>query len=583
MKAFFAKVHTILLFSILFIVAPLTIANASSLTDEVKDVPLNKEWKITFSHPVVQSTVTTNSIYIVDGNGTNLSITPIINGNVVTLPQPNGGYKANQRYTLHITSDVMGQVGSTTKPLTQTIAKPFTTVNSSNEDNYIVVKVNPDGNHSVIGNYETFDLADAHRKQDEAIMYKNEFVKIPHGFAVTNTTSGSVTYFYKSPTFTVGVRYGGLQKKGVELKYLDATKDYVKVNVAGQEMYVKHEDVTLIPSTVAKGASYYIANSTGLWHYIYRHFEGNYVSYLAGEKSSFMQEGVKYYSSDGAKFYDPSGNFVGESYSYFQYLSPRVTTSYSAEQLDDYIMKLLKEKENSGAAKYANATTESGLIGLGKTLKQIEQEKRLNALLILSLAIHESDHGMSCHAQNYNNLFGLNVTDSQSDCDPNNVNKNAAKYFNSIEENISGLVERLNSYYLNVLDMGGYRYNGLALGNKMIGMNVYYATDPYWGAKTAGHMYRLDKAMGGQDYKKHKLGFTSHKDVSVRTEPKVTSTNRAYQYKLDWTIKRIDFMPITLSTTPSNTDGWYRIISEFEHDATDLYTVVENVRLVNTH
>ena len=202
--------------------------------------------------------------------------------------------------------------------------------------------------------------------------------------------------------------------------------------------------------------------------------------------------------------------------------------------------------------------------------------------LYLSLAIHESDYGMSCHGQNYNNLFGLNVTDSNSSCSTN-VDTSSNKYFPTIAENINAVVERLNESYLNSQKMKEFRYNGLALGNKMIGMNVRYASDAYWGAKTAGHMYRIDKDLGGKDYKKYEIGFTTQKEVSVRTEPRVSSDTRAYQYKLDWTIKRLDFMPITLSNTPSTTEGWLRVISELQHDATDLYTVVENVRLVETH
>ena len=54
-------------------------------------------------------------------------------------------------------------------------------------------------------------------------------------------------------------------------------------------------------------------------------------------------------------------------------------------------------------------------------------------------------------------------------------------------------------------------------------------------------------------------------------------------YKLDWTIKRLDQMPITLSNMLSQEPGWLRIVSELPTDNTDLYTATENVRIVNTH
>ena len=332
--------------------------------------------EITFSHPVVESTVTANTIYILDESGTKLSIIPAVNGKIVTLPMPDGGYNVDQHYQLHITSQVMGQVGSTTKSLTNTIVKSFSTV-----DGYTVVKITPDGKSSVVEHYETFNDADANRKEDEAIMYKDQYVKIPNGVVATNTKN--VTIIYKQPTFTAGFEYAGLGTD-TEMLYLDATENYVKVSVAGQDMYVKHEDVTLIPSTLAKGRSYYMANSSGLLHNIYQHHRGTYTSaYLVGEKPSFLTEGVKYYSSDGANFYDDSGNYVGESYAYFQFISPRVPTNYSVQELDDYIATILQERENSGVERYANATTKSPLNGLGATLKTIEQEKRINALLIL--------------------------------------------------------------------------------------------------------------------------------------------------------------------------------------------------------
>ncbi|UZN00089.1 glucosaminidase domain-containing protein [Lysinibacillus sp. MHQ-1] len=59
-----------------------------------------------------------------------------------------------------------------------------------------------------------------------------------------------------------------------------------------------------------------------------------------------------------------------------------------------------------------NATTKSKLIGLGSVLKDIEANAHINAMLILALAQHESAYGMSDHAQNLNNLFGLYVYDT---------------------------------------------------------------------------------------------------------------------------------------------------------------------------
>ena len=571
------KWQMICLLVTLFILAPLTVANASSLTAEVKDVPVNKTWTITFNHPVIEPSVTENSIYVMNSKNVKQKVKTVVKDHVVTIHPPEAGYAVNQKYTLHITTDVLGQVGKETKSLKQPIVKPFTTTGGG----YVVVNIKADGTYSSVANYATFDEANAKLQKDQGIMLNNKYIKIPAGFVATNAKG--VTNFYTKEDFKN--HYAGVSKD-TELVYVNATANYVKVHVAGQDMYVKPEDVTLIPKVAAKGQSYYKADQQGLWHSIYHHHSGKYdAPYLVGKKPSFLKTDVNYYSADGAKFYDVNGTIMGESYSYFQYVSPRVPTSYSAAELDQYIAKELEAREKSSNAKYANATTKSPLKGLGAKLKTIEKDKNINALLILALAIHESDYGMSCHAQNYNNLFGLNVVDSNDTCSTT-VDTSSDKYFKSIELNIAELVNRFNTNYLNPLNMGSFRYNGVALGNKMIGINVFYATDPHWGAKAAGHMYRIDQALGSKDYQQYKVGITTQKDVSVRKTPEVingTNNNRVYQYKIAGTIKRLDQMPITLSNMLSQKDGWLRIISELPTDNTDLYTAIENVHIINTH
>ncbi|RUL54692.1 N-acetylglucosaminidase [Lysinibacillus antri] len=560
---------TNLLVIILLLTIP-SIVEGATLSDKAENVPTNKEWKITFNYPVVESSVV-NNIYITNSQNVKQNITYTVIDNSVIVHPPKEGYEQGKSYTLHITNNILGKVGTLTKKLNQPITKPFTV----EQARYSVVQLQTDGTYSEVDRYDTFNTANANLKANEAIMLGNTYVKIPDGYAITK----GLTVYYKQPTFTTRYEYGGIATD-TELKYLDATEQYVTVEVAGQTMYVKPSDVTLIPTAVAKGVSYYYADRTGLYHRVYRHTKQSYDgSYLIGEKPAFLVEGAKYTSTDSVNFYDANGKHVGESYSYFQYLSPRVPTSYTAEQLDQYIVDILADRQNTGLAKYANASTKSRLIGLGSKLKTVEKEQRLNALLILSLAIHESDYGMSCHAQNYNNLFGLNVTDNNATCSTT-VNKTAAKYFLKLDVNIADLANRLNTYYLNPAKMSDFRYNGVALGGKINGMNVRYASDPYWGAKTAGHMYRIDSALGSQDYKKYQLGITTRDLVSVRTAP---NGDRAYQYKIDGTIKYLNLMPITLSNTPSTDPGWHRLVSELPTSEADVYTVLENVRIVNTH
>ena len=52
------------------------------------------------------------------------------------------------------------------------------------------------------------------------------------------------------------------------------------------------------------------------------------------------------------------------------------------------------------------------------------------------------------------------------------------------------------------MDLNDYagRYYGGYLGDKASGMNVKYASDPYWGEKAAANYYSFDKKYGLQDY-----------------------------------------------------------------------------------
>ncbi|ARF17479.1 glucosaminidase domain-containing protein [Sporosarcina ureae] len=574
MRFLLKKWHLFCLLVTLLILAPLSTVSAAALTDEATDMPTDKEWIITFSFPVIESSITSKSIYVMNSKQEEQPVKTSVQDDVVIVQAPEAGYEAGQTYTLHITTDALGQVGNEIKTLKKPITKPFTITTEV----YSVVDIREDGTYSVASSHSTFDKANASLQEGQGIMLNEQYVKIPSGFVATNTQT--VTSIYKKPIFTKMYEYTGVATD-TELTYSDATADYIKVYIGGQDMYIKHEDVTLIPTATAKGQSYYQANQQGLWHYVYHHHSGKYDgAYVVGKKPEFLNEGVKYYSVDGANFTTADGEITGESHAYFQYLSPRVPTNYSAAELDTYINTQLAAKELTGG-RYRNATVKSPLKDLGATLKLIEKEYRINALLILSLAIHESDYGMSCHAQNYNNLFGLTVPDNDAHCSED-VDTSSKKYYASVMENISALVNQLNTNYLDPLNMREYRYNGVALGNTLIGMNVRYASDPYWGAKAAGHMYSIDQELGGKDYQKHELGFTASSDVSIRTGPFIDH-NRAYQYKLDWTIKLLGQMPITLSATPSETNGWLRVISELPKDSSDLYTITPNVRIVTTH
>ncbi|WP_046181389.1 S-layer homology domain-containing protein [Domibacillus tundrae] len=411
--------------------------------------------------------------------------------------------------------------------------------------------------------YESFDLAkQAMTKsgselvtKDGKIIYMKDyagivFAKPSSNAAIVNLYTDEAlktakTYVTASPIGSSGI--------STELQYISSTDSYVKVYLGGDYYYMKQADAQLVPYEGAEGRGYYSVSNGLLVHYIYNVDTNQTLSYTAGPAPSFMRAGSKYYSWDGYSFYNDSGQQVGREYQYFQFLSGRVKTSYTAAELDNYIKKVLAEREAAYPSKYKDATTKSKLLGLGTIAKKVESQYNVNALLIIGMAIHESDYGMSYKAQKLNNLFGIAVYDS---------NPSGGTAFTTVEE---GVVHLVDAYFTGLPNdsRGGYftpndfRAYGAVPGNKSNGINVKYASDPNWGAKLAGHMYTVDQALGGKDFnKQYTLGFTNTPDLNARIS---SNGDLLYTYKLSR-------MPVTIlkdgdwaqvvSDVPTRSDGY---------------------------
>ncbi|MEK4027750.1 S-layer homology domain-containing protein [Pseudobacillus sp. FSL P4-0506] len=395
------------------------------------------------------------------------------------------------------------------------------------------------------GSYSTFAAAKQVMEQrgQELVLKNKKIIYMPtNGGMVFAGNSGATVNLYSEPGFVTARSYA---VKGAELKYITSTDSYVKASLGGRDYYMKHSDSTLVPFEGASGRSYYRVSNGELQHFMYQPGSKSPVSYVAGKAPSFLNANQKYYSWDNATFYNDQGRVVGTAYQYFQFLSARTTTNYTAAQLDSYIKKALAERQATGLAKYKDATKKSKLIGLGATLKKVEAEKRINALLVLAMAIHESDYGMSRHAQVNNNLFGIAVYDSKPE---------EGKSFPSPVASVNHLADGyLNDRYVVPNPVGAWKQsvsNGAAAGNKGVGINVKYASDIAWGGKVAGHMYRIDQALGKKDFGKYQIGLTNVEGLNVRSTP-----NGAIQFKY-----REAGMPVVMIGAPAS--GWQKIISD---------------------
>ncbi|MFJ3388289.1 S-layer homology domain-containing protein [Lysinibacillus sp. NPDC086135] len=414
-------------------------------------------------------------------------------------------------------------------------------------------------NGTLVGNqgFSTFEAAEkAVTKNTQVVVQSDKIVKMSSGYVVTNNYVA-----LKSETINDSLAVAG----NTEMEYLSSDATQVKVRLAGQVGYLKHADVTLIPFSMSKGRSYYENVNGEIKHTLYDYNTNKYSSsYVFGKAPSFMKQNEKYYSWNGIYFSNGNGSSKGDAYNYYQFLPARAQTQYTAQELDAYIMNKLAEVESTGVSSYKDATKKSKLIGLGKTLKDVEAKSQINAMLILSLAQHESAYGMSNQAQDLNNLFGLYVTDT------NPLNKK----FDSIADNINELVEKfLQPNYITPGGSPGRNFaNGAVVGSKALGFNVKYASDPYWGAKIAGHYYRAEKALGFKDAKNpYTIGITTTTGLNVRTGA-ATSFNPLFTYARS-------SMPVII--TSSATNGWYEVLSDKLYTGT-AFVSKDYVQVINT-
>lgn len=355
----------------------------------------------------------------------------------------------------------------------------------------------------------------------------------------------------------------------------------VKFKLSGVTGWVAAGEVQVLDMEAAYGkgqyfTSYYIADGGTIDHYVNQNITSpSYSGFTIGRNTIGLREGIAYLSYDGHYFYEDNvqsfRNMINDYkngssehavnagnpyYSYYQYLSHRTASNYSS---GDIVYDLV----NYVLPTYPN----SKLSGTENTFFQAQNTYGTNAIMMYSLAKHESASGSSQIAQSKNNLFGHNATDAAPGTD--------SYYFNSPNDNIIYHSKRfLSEGYLDVCDWadtkgGGYnegicnrgRYYGPHFGNKASGINVKYASDPYWGEKAAGAFFRFDKRLDYQDFNKYRIGIkTTTESVAVRKDP---NHNATILYK---TGSQIDVPFVVLKevrgTTVNGSDIWYQVQSD---------------------
>ena len=229
------------------------------------------------------------------------------------------------------------------------------------------------------------------------------------------------------------------------------------ITISGLSGYMKTEDLQALDAS-KDFIPYYESDGHRFYHYV-----SQYASIPVASHLSDMEVGKKYYSADGLHF----DGFNLENPFLFKDLTE--PTNYSSEDLDK-VFSLLN-------------IDNSLLENKGATFKEAEEHYHINALYLLAHSALESDWGRSKIAKDKNNFFGITAYDTTPYL--------SAKTFDDVDKGILGATKWIKENYI---DRGR-----TFLGNKASGMNVEYASDPYWGEKIASIMMNINSRLGGKD------------------------------------------------------------------------------------
>ena len=233
--------------------------------------------------------------------------------------------------------------------------------------------------------------------------------------------------------------------------------DRLPVQISGLSGFMNKSDLVAVNTN-----NEFIPHYTSDGRYVY-HELSPYTSIRVAPHSSSMAIGTKYYSADGINF----NNFKVENP--FLYRDLRKPTNYTAAELD----KVYSLMNIHG----------SRLAGKGEVFKEAEKRYQVNALYLMAHSALESAWGRSQIAKDKNNFFGIAAYDTTP--------YDSAKSFDNVDKGILGAAKWIRENYIDE----GRTY----LGNKSSGMNVLYASDPYWGEKIASIMMTINSKLGEKD------------------------------------------------------------------------------------
>jgi beta-N-acetylglucosaminidase len=333
-------------------------------------------------------------------------------------------------------------------------------------------------------------------------------------------------------------------------------REYVICKLAGVVMRVdKQQFVKGIVSYQDQKISYYsVKDNTYLMHN-YTYYSGTTLkerSICIGYKPGYLMQGIKYYSYDGHYFYTQFDKMISDYrnntyanavnvnapyYNYYQYLSMHSTANCTPEQYNAHV---------------ASKVSSSKMLTTGSAFVATQNKYTINSLLMFGVAGNESAWGTSDIANSKNNLFGLNAVDS---------NTGNADVFKSVEACIEDFA--YGWIHKGYLSGRNWKYRGPHLGDKRSGINVKYASDPYWGEKAAANCFEARNS----DYGRYTLGIVRSNIINFYKEAD-TSSNVIYTSDASDGSYIYDF-PVTILEKVTNARGelFYKVASDMSLNA----------------
>ena len=380
------------------------------------------------------------------------------------------------------------------------------------DENYALVSVDSDG-ITTITQADDFNSALTLFEQEKdhydnlGITKDGIFYKVEHG----------IVALHKSDACDVNVEF--VNKIDGSSNYVNGcygndgayltTRDDMKVEfkISGVVGVADFADVTIIPLEFLNDTSLSIYKNIdgNLYHQIKNDVANDYYSNLInlGPSPAYLVQDVSYYSYDGHYFYediktllddyknDSYANSINVSepyYNYYQFVSHRTLTNITQQQMEKYLHEslliddVIYSYEDMDKDSADDSLTRSQFYGSEFAFYQYQYQYGANAAMMIALAMNESAYGRSSLAFTRNNLFGHAAYDSD-------VERNASRYL-SVPSSIYSHAK----YYISgtYCYPSKFQYHGGFFGNKASGMNVSYASDPYWGEKAAQYYFGKD-------------------------------------------------------------------------------------------